>query len=238
MQKIPSTQKQLPLQAAMQLRQMIMNKQMRPGDQLPSETELGIMFGVSRSTVREAVKLLVAENVVEIHRGRGTFVSAQPGVGKDPLGLDFANQKNLLQDLLETRLMIEPQVAALAAQRAKQRDIDMMETLLQSAEKDSEWHKNHAGLDIQFHSLVAQCTQNEVIHRFLPIVCESIREGFYETVTIKGSQERAKQAHFNIYMAIKNRDPAAARLETEKHILSTAKDANIILGGTHNEKST
>lgn len=222
---------QLPAQAAFELRQMIVSKQMIPGQQLPSESELGNLFGVSRSTVREAVKLLVAENVVEIRRGCGTFVSALPGVGKDPLGLDFVNPKNLLRDLLETRMMIEPSVAALAAQRVTERDIKMMEDLLRGMEKNPNWHQEHASIDIKFHSLVAQCTQNEVMHRFLPVVCESIREGFYETVTIQGSQDRAKQAHYNIYMAIKNRNPAIARLETEKHILSTAQDAEIILGG-------
>lgn len=89
------------------------------------------MFGVSRSTVREAIKLLIAENVVEIQRGKGTFVTLQPGLSKDPLGLEFANQKKLLDNLMETRMMIEPQIAYLAAQRATQANIDKLADIIE-----------------------------------------------------------------------------------------------------------
>ena len=100
MSEILTVTKELSDIAAKRLREMIIQKQMKSGDRLPSESELGEMFGVSRSTVREAIKLLIAENVVEIQRGKGTFVTLHPGVSKDPLGLEFANQKKLLDNLM------------------------------------------------------------------------------------------------------------------------------------------
>lgn len=234
-----SSKKELPAIAAERLRKIIIKKNMQPGDRFPSESELISLFGVSRSTIREAIKLLVAENVVEIRRGRGTFITRRPGLSKDPLGLHFADQHKLLQNLLETRMIIEPQVAYLAAQRATSRDIDMLERVVQQMQDAPDPKAVHAALDIQFHSLVAQCTQNEVLHRFLPIICESIREGYYETVTIEGSQERAMDSHLNILNAIKNRLPDVAKRETEKHITLTARDAKLNLGGeTTNEKDS
>lgn len=94
MSEILTVTQELSVVAAKRLREMIIEKEMKSGDRLPSESALGEMFGVSRSTVREAIKLLIAENVVEIQRGKGTFVTLQPGLSKDPLGLEFANQKN------------------------------------------------------------------------------------------------------------------------------------------------
>ncbi len=232
-----AAQKELPARAADRLREIIIKSNMQPGDRFPSESELISMFGVSRSTIREAVKLLVAENVVEIRRGKGTYITRRPGVGKDPLGLHFADQHKLLQNLLETRMIIEPQVAYLAAQRATERDIAMLENVVQQLLDAPDPKAVHASLDIKFHSIVAQCTQNEVLHRFLPIICESIREGYYETVTIQGSQERAMESHIKILNAIKNRLPDVAKRETEKHISLTARDAKLNLGGETNEKT-
>lgn len=230
--------KELPAIAAERLRKMIIDKNMRPGDRFPSESELIDLYGVSRSTIREAIKLLVAENVVEIRRGRGTFITRKPGLSKDPLGLHFTDQHKLLQNLLETRKIIEPPIAYLAAQRATERDIHMLEQVIDKMQNAPDPKAVHAQLDIQFHSIVAQCTQNEVLHRFLPIICESIREGYYETVTIKGSQQRAMDSHIKILDAIKHRLPDVAKRETEQHIVLTANDAKLNLGGKLNEKDS
>lgn len=231
MEQLIGVQRELPSIAAARLREMIVNTGMQAGDRCPSESELMRMFGVSRSTVREAVKLLVAENVVEIRRGRGTFVTSQPGLGRDPLGLHFADQNNLLLNLLETRMVIEPQVAYLAALRATPENIQRIEGILRTFEETPDITESHAALDIRFHTAIAECTQNDVLHRVLPIICESIREGYYETVTIEGSHQRARKSHMKILEAIKNRCPEKAKSETEKHIQQTAQDAKLTLGG-------
>lgn len=224
--------RELPAKAAARMREIIISNNMQPGDRFASESELVAMFGVGRSTIREAIKILIAENVVETQRGKGTFISRRTGVVKDPLGLDFTDQKKLLLNLLETRMLIEPQIAYLAAQRATGQNIRKLEEIMLTFEKDGS-KEHHANLDIKFHTAVAKCTQNDVLHRFLPIICESIREGYYETVTIEGSQKRAYESHKNILAAIIRKDPETAKRETENHIVQTAKDANINLGGIH-----
>ena len=95
----------LPMATAQKVKTMIIQRDMKPGDRLPTETELAERFGVSRSTLREAMKFLRAENVVVIRQGSGTFVSAGTGIGEDPLGLHFTNQEKLLENLFETRML-------------------------------------------------------------------------------------------------------------------------------------
>ena len=95
--------RKLPEQVADKLREMIIQEEMKTGSKLPAEAELMARFGVSRSTVREAVKILKTENIVDIRQGQGTFLCAMPGLGDDPLGLRFADQEELIGKLLETR---------------------------------------------------------------------------------------------------------------------------------------
>ena len=89
----------------------IIGRELKPGDKLPNEFELASKLGVGRSTVREAIKILVSRNVVEIRRGAGTFVSAHSGVSEDPLGLQFLDDCiRVATDLLQLRFLIEPRV--------------------------------------------------------------------------------------------------------------------------------
>ena len=105
--------RKLPEQIADKLREMIIQEEMKTGAKLPAEAELMARFGVSRSTVREAVKILQTEHIVDIRQGQGTFLCAMPGLAEDPLGLRFADQDDLIAQLLETRLLVEPGVAQL-----------------------------------------------------------------------------------------------------------------------------
>ena len=88
------------------------------GTQLPNEQELADSLNVSRTTIREAVKLLVSRRVLEIERGKGTFVAAIPGLSEDPFGLEFVNEDILKSNLSQFRSIIEPEVCALAAANA------------------------------------------------------------------------------------------------------------------------
>lgn len=227
MSEILTVSQELSVIVAKRLRGMIIEKEMKSGDRLPSESALGVLFGVSRSTVREAIKLLTAENIVEIQRGKGTFVTMQPGMNKDPLGLEFTNQLKLLDNLMETRMMIEPQIAFLAAQRANQANIDHLAHIIEKIQAAGSNKGNHMPFDVAFHKGVAECTQNDVLFRILPIICESIQEGYFKTVNAPGSYERAIQSHTNIFEAIVNKDPQTAKNETEKHLRQTLEDINL-----------
>lgn len=230
MSEILSAKQELSVAAAKRLRSMIIEKAMKPGDRLPSENSLVQMFGVGRSTVREAIKLLTAENVVEIQRGKGTFISRQPGLTRDPLGLEFTNQAKLLDNLLETRMMIEPQIASLAAQRANEKNLQQIASIINQIEEAGCDKSSHTPYDVAFHKAVAECTQNDVLHRILPIIIESIQEGYFISENVPGSYERAIQSHINIYEAIRRKDSESAKLETQKHIRQTMEDAKTVGG--------
>ena len=122
-----SEEKTLPERAADKIIDMIMGNAMKPGDRLPTELELIQYLNVGRSTVREAIKLLVSQNIIEVRRGNGTFVKEQTGVMDDPLGFRFVQDKlKLGLDLCEIRFMIEPAIAALAAERATKKDLEQL----------------------------------------------------------------------------------------------------------------
>ena len=165
----------LPMATAQKVKTMIIQRDMKPGDRLPTETELAERFGVSRSTLREAMKFLRAENVVVIRQGSGTFVSAGTGIGEDPLGLHFTNQEKLLENLFETRMLLEPEIAGLAAQRATTGDVKNLERMVWEMEKSEINSAAAAELDVQFHTAVAECTHNDVLVRVVPMIIESIR---------------------------------------------------------------
>ena len=112
-----------------QIIQHILELNMRPGDQLPSEYELSKKLGVGRSTLREAIKRLVSRNVLETRQGAGTFVAEKTGVPEDPLGLTFISEGDnikLALELSDVRMLVEPACAALAADHATSAQVKKM----------------------------------------------------------------------------------------------------------------
>ena len=97
------------------LMEYILNEPVAIGEKLPNEFELAEKFGVGRSTIREAVKSLVSKGVLEVRRGSGTYVVSTSSLEEDPLGLGrFEDKYHLALELFEVRLMLEPEIAALA----------------------------------------------------------------------------------------------------------------------------
>lgn len=209
---------------AEEVKTMIKKNNMKPGDKLLSEEKLGEVFNVSRPTIREAMQLLKAENIVEIERGRGTFISEHTGVIKDPLGLEFVYDSSLVKDLLEARLIIEPPITFLAATRTVEKSIRDLGEIIKEMKLQTTQDESTADLDMKFHTLIAKCTGNNVLHRVVPIINESIVKGHDKTYGNNESLKRAIESHVNIFNAIKSRQPLVARYEAEKHIRQTLDD--------------
>jgi DNA-binding FadR family transcriptional regulator len=220
-------QPKLSEQTAAGLRKLILERQLKPGDRFFSENMLSAMFNVGRSTIREAVKTLAAENVVEIHHGKGTFICRHIGINSDPLGLYFTNQNRLLFNLLETRLIVEPHIAFLAAERATNDDINRLERIIRAYDEPFEdWESRFSSLDVDFHTALADCTKNDVLRRFVPSICDAIWKGREETADNTDSHERAVVSHRKIFEAVRDQSPDNARQEMIVHIKLTAKDIN------------
>ena len=225
-------QPRLSEQLALKIRELILNKQLKPGDRLLSESTLIDMYGVGRSTIREAIKLLIAENVVTVLHGRGTFICERTGINSDPLGLKYSDQTRLLINLFETRLILEPQIASLAARRATKDDINKLEQIMKSF-NDSEANSwaDFPSLDVDFHTTLANCSKNDVLFRFVPSVCDAIWKGQRETQNNPNSHEKAIIYHQKVFEAIRDRHPKKAATEMSAHINQTACDMHIILAG-------
>ena len=105
--------------------EFIKERNMQPGDRLPSEHELTEMLKVGRGTLREAIKTLMSHNILDVRQGAGTFVSYKNGIPEDPLGLALENSDDkLLLDMLDVRMILEPEIAELAAMNATTPQID------------------------------------------------------------------------------------------------------------------
>lgn len=164
---------------AKKLKEYIKGEKWMPGEQLPSEMELAKQFNVSRNCIREALKALVLSGIIYSSAGQGTFVSqdAYRRIGNTEL-LSVLSDKSSLYDLLDTRMALEPQIAALAAQRADETDkqelIEVFEKLksriLECEEQKISINPTEEGM--AFHMCIAKIAKNNILSKFL----QSIRE--------------------------------------------------------------
>ena len=167
--------KTLAEQVADGIMNLIQETPYKAGDKLPTEKELCESTGAGRNTVREALKILASRNVLEIRQGAGTFVSEKQGIPDDPLGFSMVNDHvKLTKDLLQVRIMLEPQIAALAAQCAKEHEIRELEEILEEMEAAMKKREDYSELDTKFHTKIAQCTHNIVMENLLPVIGKGV----------------------------------------------------------------
>lgn len=165
----------LPEQTAEQISKLIVEQHLTSGDKLPSEFELAELLNVGRGTVREGVKLLVARNVLEIRRGKGTYIASNPGEVDDPLGFAFyPDQLQLALDLVEVRKQMEPWVVRMAAERAAPEDLKALRETCTVVEQDILAERDHSKNDVLFHVAIAKCTHNLVVPKLIPIVTYAV----------------------------------------------------------------
>ena len=147
-----------------QIYHYILDTPFEPGAKLPNEFELGERFGVGRSTVREAVKLLSSKGIVEVRRGSGTYVVTTTKGLSDPLGLRSVRDKNALAlDLVNVRLLLEPGIAEMAARNATQEDIERLRRLCERVEQKIHDGDRYIEDDIAFHTCIAESSKNLVV---------------------------------------------------------------------------
>ena len=167
--------KSLPEKTADGISDLIYRENYGAGAKLPGEKELAARLEVSRNTVRQAIRILREKQIVEVRRGAGTFVSARRGLSDDLLGLSLvSDKKKLVRDLLELRLLIEPRMAALAAERAGREEMDRLRCLFRKMEEECLAGRNYFEQDMEFHTCIAGCSGNLVVHNLLPSIQQAI----------------------------------------------------------------
>jgi len=205
-------------EVAKQIERLILSK-MSPGEKLPPERELSEMFGVSRSSIRDAIRSLELMGLVEPRQGVGTVVreiSAETLV--NPLSNVLVRQRQLVGELIDVRKMLEPPLAARAATHASADEIAEMEDILRRQAAKMAQGEVAIDEDSEFHYAIAMASGNSVVLKVLDLLMDLLRATREKALQVEGRPQRSLGGHRHIVAAIKKRDAAAAQAAMCRHI--------------------
>lgn len=155
-------------------RRIVVEKGIRPGEKLPNEVELAGALGVSRATLREAIRTLTAQGVLEVRRGKGTFVcAAVEGMGD----FGFSSLERIrgqLRDLFELRSIFEPRAAQLACRRATAEELADILARGEAVERCIRAEEDRTQADRAFHAAIVRGAHNEFLIRLLPLIDQAV----------------------------------------------------------------
>jgi GntR family transcriptional regulator, transcriptional repressor for pyruvate dehydrogenase complex len=202
-----------------QLKSLISEGKLKPGDQLPPERELIKQLGVSRPSLREALKSLVAMGFLEVKQPKRTVVRSVTSERlQAPLSLLIKADAQKIFDLIEVRKAIEAEGAFHAAQRANDEDVKRLESILQrmndAFEQGRSWEKE----DADFHLAIGQATHNTIQTHLMSTIYDPLEESVAKVFTDRDKMKRLLQHHRQIFNAIKNHSPEEARERILKHL--------------------
>lgn len=210
-----------------QILRQISDGQLTEGSALPAESALCTSFGVSRSVAREAISSLAAKGFVSASQGAATVVAPRYAWNiLDPDFLRVAGGQEYLKELQEAREQLEPQIAALAAERASDESIRLLKHLAQEMLREESDPEVHAQLDIQFHEAIAAATSNAVLYSLHHSL---VQLGYVMRVVnanVPGAIHRAAEWHLHIVEAIESRNPVAAEAAMRLHLNQVRSELN------------
>jgi GntR family transcriptional repressor for pyruvate dehydrogenase complex len=216
-----------------QIEDRIRRGELRPGHPLPSERELAEQFGVSRTTVREAIKALREKGLVEVYPGRGTLVVDNlPRVIRQSLQILLGwEQTRRISELMEVRELLEPSIAALAAERATEEHLEAMRRAVEVMDASFDNAEQFVEADLDFHLALAEATGNSLIPLLLDPIIDLLREHRIQVFRVGGAV-RGQLHHKRILEAVLRRDPEAARAAMIAHLHQIREDSARISKGS------
>lgn len=202
------------------LHEMIVDEQRyAPGSKLPNENELSGSLHVSRTTLREAISFLVAQGVLEIRRGKGTFVADSLPAGMlDLSALASLRSRVRAKDLFEMRLIFEPATVALACQRATDEELQSILKKAQRMERIAAEGGDWPLADQEFHWAIIKASHNEYMRRLYPIINSAVNEILQISQNRRHMQEIAVADNRVILEFLLQRDEAGARHAMSIHM--------------------
>lgn len=205
---------------AREFERQILAGELSIGEALPSETQLAQRFGVSRSTIREAIRLLEQLGLIRRDEGRNKLRITVPQVNEIGARMKtaFLLRDTTFEQLWEVLRAIEPICAASAARRATETDLALIADNISRTEQALHDWDALAELDIEFHNLVAAATRNEAFHMSRTTVGELFYPAFTQVMRRLNAGERLLYAHRKIHEAIRAGDEREAQQWTERHI--------------------
>lgn len=215
-------------QIVQQVEDSILKGQLKPGDQLPAERDLAQRFGVSRTAVREAVKTLREKGLVEAYSGRGTFVTnGTSQATRQSLDLMIrVNQQEGSANLAELRLVLEPDIAGLAASRIEEQLLTTMREAVAEMDRNLRDPDRYVEADLDFHLALAEAVGNPLILSLLDSIVGLLREQRSRIFNVEGGPQRGQYHHKRILAAIEQRDSEAAREAMRSHLQQVLEDSS------------
>ncbi|WP_372679628.1 FadR/GntR family transcriptional regulator [Desulfosarcina sp.] len=205
-----------------QLRELIFRGEFKAGEKILTERELAEAFGVSRTSVRDAINKLVVMGLLDQKQGQGTFVRSPESKEKSLLATMVESQDASITDLLEVRMGLECNAAAMAATRAVEKDFQFMEKSIEEMQKEVKSGRLGSEADASFHMAIAYATNNPlqvfIMKNFYDFLFTGIKvnlEGLYK---IPGNIDIILEQHTSIYQAIRKGEPDAAYRAMKQHI--------------------
>jgi GntR family transcriptional repressor for pyruvate dehydrogenase complex len=214
-------------QIVQQIEESIRKGELTEGSQLPAERDLATQFGVSRTAVREAIKALQEKGLVDAFPGRGTFVTngTSNSMRRSLDRIIKSGETDGWAYLMEVREILEPEIAALAAQRAKDQDIATMQeavNVMDQAGRDSD---AFIEADLDFHLALAEAAANPIVLSLIDSIVGLLREQRLRIFRIGGGPERGQHHHKRILDAIKRHDAPGARAAMQAHLCQVREDS-------------
>ena len=208
------------------LREMIQSGELSAGDRLPPERDLAKLLGVSRPTLRAGIRSLTTVGILQSKQGAGTFVAQveeSPTLDTSALRLLSALHGFTSDEMFEARLALEMSIAALAAERADSEQMAQLAEEIAGMYASLEIPEQYLVHDMQFHQTIAAASGNRILTALMNMVAAILFD--YRSKTVKRATDLKDSAeqHHNIYRAIREHDPEAARQAMRQHLIETQK---------------
>ncbi|NPV92690.1 MAG: FadR family transcriptional regulator [Firmicutes bacterium] len=215
-------------QVIQQLQEKISLGELKPGDKIPTETELMSMLGVGRSTIREAVRVLVKAGLLEVRQGDGTYVLDRTN-SLEPL--DYRLRRAAILEVYEVRRILELEIAKLAAKRRTEDDLVRMRESLDKRREAKRRDDNRAFVesDLNFHLAVAAASKNSVLTDLFLSFSNALGDALEKLVSDRNLFKNQISIHEQVLDAIERKDEQAAEQWTAENLDRTMKDLEELL---------
>jgi GntR family transcriptional regulator, transcriptional repressor for pyruvate dehydrogenase complex len=207
------------LDAVEQIKQMIINGELRAGEKLPTERELADTLGVSRPTVRESIRALEALRIVEPMQGAGTYVtSLEPELLAEPIDFLLQVNEDALLDLFDARVVLESGLARMAGTRRTDEDIHLLEQTIAQHSANLGDADLALEFDLRFHTQVAHAAHSPILASLLASTSALGRASRARTGRSLGVREQAHRDHESVLIALRDQDPTGAERAMLSHL--------------------
>lgn len=221
-------QKRLSDSVANEIMSMIaVEKRFLPGDKLPNENDLSEELNISRTTLREAIRILVTNGILEIRRGKGTFVKEDIDLSVTESFDTLADVKINAKDLYEMRLIFEPEAAYYATIRASDAELKRILEYGLQIEKKIKRNEDRTEVEQKFHQSIVKATHNEFMEKLMPVIYQAIDKGVILSKKKEIAIKDTINDHRMIMEFMKSRNPEGAKSAMKIHILHAMKELGI-----------